>query len=322
MLRVWDLDAGICQHTLAAHSHGVRSVSITPNGRSALSGGTDRAVRVWDLESGTCIGSLQGHSDIVLSVSITPDGRLGVSGSRDNSLRVWDLGKQDCLLSVARCNGVDCVCVTADGRVAFSGGQDGTLRAWNLLSGVCLNALKEHESSIRGLSITPDGLTAVSVGAGSILDKGQFDTDIELRTWNIARGICLHTESGHRKGISCVSIAPNGRRFVTGALDKTLKIWGSESVACLRTLSGIYWAEGCVSVTSDCRKGVSAGQGGRYMFGTWKVGSVRQRKIGTAGPLQEWCLRMLGAGWFLQQTGTMCSVCGIQKGAPVYEYWN
>ncbi|MFQ5770789.1 MAG: WD40 repeat domain-containing protein [bacterium] len=41
--------------TLAGHRGLVYSVSVTPDGRRAVSASSDRTVRVWDLESGECL---------------------------------------------------------------------------------------------------------------------------------------------------------------------------------------------------------------------------------------------------------------------------
>ena len=57
----------------------VSSVSVTPDGWRAVSGGADNVLRVWDLESGLCLRTMEGHSGKITSVSITPDGRYAIS---------------------------------------------------------------------------------------------------------------------------------------------------------------------------------------------------------------------------------------------------
>lgn len=42
--------------TLAGHGDSVTSVSVTPDGRCALSGSFDETLRLWDLETGICLG--------------------------------------------------------------------------------------------------------------------------------------------------------------------------------------------------------------------------------------------------------------------------
>jgi WD40 repeat protein len=90
-LRVWDLGTGECLRTLEGHGKKVTSVSVTPDGRCAVSGSFDCTLRVWDLETGSCLRTLKGHSDWVSSVNVTPNGRRVVSGSGDKTLRVWNL---------------------------------------------------------------------------------------------------------------------------------------------------------------------------------------------------------------------------------------
>jgi hypothetical protein len=78
------------RHRFDEHApHWVVSVAVAPDGRTALSGGFDRAVRLWDLEAGKEVRRLDGHADQVLAVAFTPDGRTALSGSKDRTIRVW-----------------------------------------------------------------------------------------------------------------------------------------------------------------------------------------------------------------------------------------
>jgi WD40 repeat protein len=138
-LRVWNLESGACLRTLEGHRNSVFTVSVTPDGRRAVSGGADNTLRIWDLESGACLHTLKGHSDTVESVSVTPDGRRAVSGSNDGTLRVWDLESGTCLLTLEDQNGwVSSVSVTPDGRRVVAGCKDNSLRVWDLERARCL----------------------------------------------------------------------------------------------------------------------------------------------------------------------------------------
>jgi hypothetical protein len=102
LLRDWPPNAvhnpkPACLRTLAGHRVGINSVSVTPEGGRAVSGGADHTLRVWDLESGVCLRTLEGHSDGVNSVSVTQDGRRIVSGGNDGMVRVWDVESGTCL---------------------------------------------------------------------------------------------------------------------------------------------------------------------------------------------------------------------------------
>ncbi len=54
-----DLETGACLRTLEGHRFPVTSVSVSPDGRRAVSGSCDNTLRVWDLDSGQCMAAYQ-----------------------------------------------------------------------------------------------------------------------------------------------------------------------------------------------------------------------------------------------------------------------
>jgi WD40 repeat protein len=60
--RVWDLEAGKSM-VLQSHANSVKSVSVTADGRRAVSGSWDKTLRVWNLETGES-RVVQGHTDL------------------------------------------------------------------------------------------------------------------------------------------------------------------------------------------------------------------------------------------------------------------
>ena len=45
LCRVWDLKTGECKHVLEGHTGDVKSVGITPDGNTAISGSDDKTAR-------------------------------------------------------------------------------------------------------------------------------------------------------------------------------------------------------------------------------------------------------------------------------------
>ncbi len=152
------------------HSAPVTSVSVTPDGRRAVSGSVDQTLRVWDLENGQCLRTLAGHSGAVRSVSVRPDGRRAVSGSGDKTLRVWDLESGQCLRVLeGHSDEVTRVSVTPDGRRAVSGSEDNTLRLWEVETGACL-AVARPPVPISAVALSPvPGRTIVGTINGEVL---------------------------------------------------------------------------------------------------------------------------------------------------------
>jgi WD40 repeat protein len=230
--------------TLEGHSGAVTSVSMTPDGKRAVSGSVDGSLRLWDLDGGACLRALHGHGGTVTSISVTPDARLVVSGSDDSTLRVWDLDNGQCLRTLEGHNGsVKSVSVTPDGRRVVSGGEDTTLRVWDLDGGICLRTLG-HGRRVNSTGLTPDGRRAAS---GS--------DDKMLRVWDLETGACLRTLAGCDCSTDhVVSVMPDGRRAVSQCWDNTIRVWDLDSGECSRTSKGPHFSS--VSMVADGRYAV------------------------------------------------------------------
>jgi WD40 repeat protein len=211
-LRVWDLESGVCLRILS-HRSTIGDVSVTPDGRRAISAGDDGTLRVFDLETGACVHVLECHTSPVNSVIVTADGRRAISAAgkdlykMDSELWVWDADTGICLHRLeGHTKRIECVTVTPDGRRAVSASQDKTLRLWDLETGLCLCVLRGHTSWITSVSVTPDGRRAASVGSGY---------DKTLRVWDLETGSCLRVLKGYSTGIDEISVTPDGRRAVS-----------------------------------------------------------------------------------------------------------
>ena len=86
----------------AAHKSEVRSISISADGRYAISGGCSSydedktcdagSLKLWDLATGKLLHEFLGHKTYVEAVAIPPDARFALSSS-DNALKLWDLSE-------------------------------------------------------------------------------------------------------------------------------------------------------------------------------------------------------------------------------------
>jgi len=262
IMRLWSASDGYnpspaLLKRLEGHTSFVMSVSVTPDGRRAVSVGGDKALRVWDLETGVCLRVLVGHAELIESVSMTPDGRRAVSASWDKTLRVWDLETGDCIRIVeGQKQLLVCVNVTPDGRRAVSAAtgllnsetEDNLLQLWNLETGLCVRSLKGHTNSIKSVSMTPDGRRAVSAS-----------WDKTLRVWDLETGDCIRVLEGNHQWITSVSITQDGRRAISagGEFDNNVRFWDLEEGVCLGLFEGHTGGVMTVAVTPDGKRAVS-----------------------------------------------------------------
>jgi WD40 repeat protein len=72
------------------HSSAIRSISISPDGRTLASGGDDRTIILWDIATGRQLITLPSYTDAVESLSFSPIGNILASSSNDGTVRLWD----------------------------------------------------------------------------------------------------------------------------------------------------------------------------------------------------------------------------------------
>ena len=139
------------------------SVSVSPDGRRAVSGSYDKTLRVWDLETGACLRTLEGHATWVNERERQPrwpPRGLGQLMTRPCGSGTWRAAVPAHPRRPR--DGVRSVSVSPDGRRAVSGSDDKTLRVWDLETGQCLRTLEGHRDGVSSVSVSPDGRRAVS----------------------------------------------------------------------------------------------------------------------------------------------------------------
>jgi WD40 repeat protein len=234
----WDQEHLIPDAFRQGHIGWVSAVTLTPEGRWAVSGGQDKTVRVWDLDQvalrppiamsrrrakkqhlieldapGLRAHVLEGHSDWIRAVAVSADGSRILSGASDGTVRLWDLRKGvTSRVLQSDVGSVESVALTPDGRWAAVCERAGLLNVWNLESGAAPIVLSA-QNTLRAVALTPDGRRAVS-GA----DDGT------VRVWDLAKAAASTAESTPMGHVRNVAVTPNGKMAVTSGPGHALQL--------------------------------------------------------------------------------------------------
>jgi len=283
---------GAIERVLGTHTHPVRGVVITPDGRRAVSAADDGTLRVWDLASGAEVMVLKGHEAEVLAVAVFPDGRRVASGSRDATVRLWDTETGECLLILrGHTMPVSSLAVAPDGTWLASGSWDNAVRLWNPVTGQERGIIWGHAYGVNAVAVTPDGLTLVSASfdrtiktwdpsngelrrvfeghsrqvlAVAVTPDGRqlisASEDCTLKRWDLGEGRELWTYYGHTDGVSSVAVSPDGREIISGSWDFTLRRWDLDQPKAREILRGHTFKVSAAAITPDGATAVSAAQ--------------------------------------------------------------
>uniref|UniRef100_A0A3B3QBG2 Transducin beta like 1 X-linked n=1 Tax=Paramormyrops kingsleyae TaxID=1676925 RepID=A0A3B3QBG2_9TELE len=91
-VRLWDVERGVCIHTLTKHQEPVYSVAFSPDGQFLASGSFDKCVHIWNTASGALVHSYRGTGGIFEVCWNSTGDKVGASAS-DGSVCVLDLRK-------------------------------------------------------------------------------------------------------------------------------------------------------------------------------------------------------------------------------------
>lgn len=89
-VRLWDVERGICIHTLVKHADPVYSVSFSPDAKYLASGSFDRKIFIWSTATGEPVAEFRSSGGIFEVCWNHTGEKLAASGS-DGSVLVLDV---------------------------------------------------------------------------------------------------------------------------------------------------------------------------------------------------------------------------------------
>lgn len=288
---VWDIPSKRIWYRFPGHTPGlaILGLAVSPDGRFAVSGGTDQSVRLWRLPEKYPevvtkeLRSFPGHEGWATSAAITPDGKRIVSCGADKSVRVWDLETGEQLHRFdSHKEIVWRVAISPDGRYAATGGgsefgdQPGTwkrgtdneIRLWDLAEGKEVRRFRGHTDMVYTLQFSPDNKRLLSGGA-------QYDPTVRL--WDVETGEQLQSIDGGVGWVASVAFHRDGKLIAWGGVKRNLCLYDLEAKKVVREIPVAHDDE-VISVAFSTRgdKLVSAGKDN--VIHVWEVATGQRLK--------------------------------------------
>jgi cytochrome c len=204
---------------LVGHGGPVKAVSVSAEGREALTASFDYSIILWDLngDDGAVRKRLIGHDAAVNDVEFVPGGKHAVSVGDDGAFAIWDLatGEPAAMIEDTGDKVLD-VAVSLDGRFAAAARWDGTARVYDIAAGVEIGRADGHRGNVNAVAFSLDGRKLFTASYdGTVmawpLDGGDITGEGRLLL-------------AHGWGVNVIAPLPGASLLAFGSLDGTVGV--------------------------------------------------------------------------------------------------
>jgi WD40 repeat protein len=215
-LRIWDVATRKALHTLPGPLRGFHSISVAPDGKTAVGMGVHNSIHSFDVTSGRELWQRPGaHLAWVNSACFAAGGQKLVTCGGDGAIRSWDAATgKETRTYTGHSGSVSSLAFAPDGKTVATGGWDHRIQLWNTASGKEQVAFEGHTGAVESVDFSPDG---------SLLASASEDGTVRL--WDLVAGKQRWRFAGHGTSAKVVRFSTDGKTLVSGGGDKRIRIW-------------------------------------------------------------------------------------------------
>lgn len=185
------------------------------DGKLLCAGGEEANVKLFDVSSKGLLRLFKGHTAPVHRTFFLHDNPQIVSLSDDKTVKLWDIPTEKEISSYSEHNDyirAGAICSSIPD-IVLSGGYDSMIKMYDTRSNKLVLSVN-HGSPVESLLYLPSGGIFLSAGG----------TDIKI--WDsLAGGKLLGCISQHHKTVTCLRLASDNRRLLSGSLDRHVKVY-------------------------------------------------------------------------------------------------
>lgn len=195
------------------------------DGKLIAAGGEDGAVKLFDVKTRSLLRQFSGHRGPTQRVSFARGGTQLLSFSDDSTVALWDIPGQAKVLSIDAHedyvrSGSAC---QANPDIVLSGSYDHHAKVFDLRTADPVVTVN-HGAPVESVLMFPTGGVFLTAGGPHI------------RVWDVVAGRILAQVTQHHKTVTCLKLASDGQRLLSGSLDRHVKVFDVATYQVVHTL--------------------------------------------------------------------------------------
>lgn len=208
-------------------------LAFTADGMSLATVTQGKMVQLWEVPTGEEQTKFRGATVPLRSIAISPDGKkLAAAGGEqqkkgeaNGAIFVWDIVSQRLLhkLESDAPVPITSIAFSSDSKLIAGSSADLQVRVWELANAQLKTSWMVRQQ-LFGIAFSPSGTLAGATGNGSII------------LWDGATGLEQGTLFRHLGACRCVAFLDKGKKLVSGANSRSLKLWDVAAKKELTTL--------------------------------------------------------------------------------------
>jgi WD40 repeat protein len=269
----------------------ILDISISPDGRYAVSSALDGSIRLWELEHGQVELRYSEPSGVLFEVAVSPDGKMVLGGTTDGKVTLWDLETGEVIHQFIDDQPIMAVAFSPDGQQALIGAgyrlaqeiESGHIILWDVETGEEIRRLEGQPYVVFDVEFSPDGQQAVSVGNGAMAILWDVETGTEIRRFEDYWVDSVWPN----ESFWSASFTPDGQQIYASHSGGFITNWDKENGAEIRTLVGHEEGSAAIVFNQEGDQFVTGGVDSQVILWDNATGEILRRFTGYSSSVGE-----------------------------------
>lgn len=226
-LKLIDLSTSeIIHHIEGAHDDSIWTIEVTTDGKSILTGSSDKTVKYWEIKVNTLEEKLNlSHTktlelnESVISIKASDDSKYLAVSLMDNTVKVFFFDTLKFYLSlyghklpVLSCD------ISFDSKMIITCSADKNVRIWGLDFGDCHKSIFAHDDSIMNIKFFPNSHNFITCSK-----------DKYIKYWDGDKFDQVQKFAAHLGEVWGLSISSDSEFFVSISHDFSIRVWKQDN---------------------------------------------------------------------------------------------